>query len=79
MKVADSPADEAGDRVVQTLEHRAGADHVGQILGGGVLEFLAVLAGAEVDGQVITVLDRTLDLIQRAEPLAQGVELLIDQ
>ena len=54
------------------------ADLVGHPGGLGALDHLAVVGGGEVEHDEVTVGGRTLDLVERAEPLAQVLQLLVD-
>ena len=67
----------AGDRVVQPVEHAAGADLVGQALGRAVLDLLAVDGGDQVDGDHVAGLGRTVLVGAGGEALAHDLDALV--
>ena len=66
---------QAGDGLVQAVDQVAGADLVGQALGGGLLQLLAIDGGRQVDGDEVAVLDGALDAGEGAEAGEEVVEL----
>ena len=69
---------QAGQRVVQAVEHRAAAELVRLAGRLGVLDELAVHARGQVDRRVVAVLRRALRGLEAGEALAQVVQVLID-
>ena len=67
---------DADQRVVETVDHAAAADLVGEAGDLGALDGLAVLGRLEVEDDEVAVLRRALDVDQGAEPGAQRVDLL---
>ena len=68
----------AVQRLVEAVEHAAAADLVGHAADLGTLDDLAVLGGHEVEHHEVAVGGRALDVGQRAEALAQVLQLLLD-
>src|SRR5690606_6045133 len=68
----------AGDGVVQAVDQVTGADAVGQALGGGVLDGLAVDGGRQIQGDGVALGGGALDGGDRGEPLTQRLDLLVD-
>ena len=66
---------QADDGVVEAVDEVTGADLVGQALGGGLLQLLAVDGGRQVDGDEVAVLDGALDAGEGAEAGEEVVEL----
>ena len=69
---------QADERLVQARDEPAGADLVGQPLGGRPRHLLAVDGGRQVDRDEVTVGDRPVHAGQGAEPGAQRLQLGID-
>ena len=72
------PGGEPGDGVVDAIDQIAGADGVGQPLGGGLVECLAVDGGGQIDADQIAIGGSPLDHGGGGEPLAQRLDLLVD-
>ena len=66
------------ERLVEALEHGAAADLVAHAGGLSLLDRLAVLGRGQVDRDEVVVGGCPLDRGQRAEALAQRLELLVD-
>ena len=67
---------QAADRLVEALEHGAGAHLVGGA--GDRVDLLAVHGGLEVDGDEVVVGGGAVHADERAEALAEGLEPLLD-
>ena len=78
VKTLDSPSPEPDDGVVETVDELTGADLVGQALGGGVGNVLAVDGGGQVDRDEVAVLGGPLDAGEGAEAGAQRLQLGVD-
>ena len=68
----------ASQGVIQTLDQGIVANLVGQALGGGFINGLAVDGGGQVDGNEVALLDLAVNALQGAETSLEILQLLFD-
>ena len=68
----------ADQRVIQALDQGIVADLVGQALGGGLVDSLAVDGGGQVDGDEVALLHCAVSRLQGAKASLQVLQLCVD-